>query len=121
MRKRHATSRGRDWIPQFIITFICYECPEDFHAKDENIRGKGVSLPNIPWRLKGVQSFAIKEDQDGCGWDTAHNKGDEMARELEQSKSILNKASLKTIIGFLQVDFNSHDSFSTSPFGYWVN
>ena len=44
-----------------------------------------------------------------------------MARELEQSKSIPNEAPLELIVGFLQVNFNSHDSFSASLFGHKLN
>ena len=121
MRKRKTTPRGQNWIPQIIFTFICYECPKDFNAQDEKIRGEGVSLPNTPWRLKRIQCPAIKENGDGWRWYTAHNKGDEVAWELRQSKSVLNKALFETIISFLQINFNSHDSFPTPLVGYWVN
>ena len=63
MRESNPALRTFHRIPTTIITFLFDEMPKDFHAKNEELKRKRVTLSYSPRRNNGVNIPSIKENR----------------------------------------------------------
>lgn len=107
-RKTWTILGSLDFVPSIVFTHGMDLCSQEFYAKEENVKGYGVSLSNSSWRLECVQFIAIKEN---CSWsigDATHNKVDDVEREAKMVQHHPHKAPFQTIIGPFEVNLNRH-------------
>ena len=73
---------------------------QKLHGKDEKVGGEGIALPNTSRGQERVKIATIQEKGSGHWGNAAHDKLNEVLRDIKESEHLPNKAPLNSIIGF---------------------
>lgn len=73
-----------------IVHRIVNHSEQSFHAKDEEVKGYGVTLPNSSSRLELVSRFTIDKNRYGGTTTIGHDMIYHARRKMEKEESIPN-------------------------------